>query len=706
MQAQPAAAPAAAPVSEVLGLAMSGSASRAAPLARTLLAADPANYDAALALAILAAAQRNASEARKGLTRAIEIDPDRPEAHVQLALLHWKGARLDDAQSELETAARGRPPSAEAHFRLGDLSRERGRIDEAIGCYRSALRIDPAHGEAHNNLGGLLRERGQADEALAAFREATRLRPTLAAAWFNLGTLLRDRAELDPAIAALRTSISLDAKQADAQYWLGNALMGRGDAGEASEAYRAALRIDAQLLVARWGLTMAQIVPVPVSVAAARDSRAAFGRELDKLAAWCRANRPADGFRAVGAQQPYYLAYQQQSNKELLARYGNLCTELLRPWEKKVGLPAPAHARAGRCKVGIVSAHFQNHSVWNAIVRGWVEHFDRAKIELHLFHVGEHQDAETAFARRRADKFHDGRRDWTLWAKAISESRLDALIYPEVGMDSITAKLAAAHLAPVQLASWGHPETTGLPRSDHFGSAAGMGPPDAALRYTERLAGLPGLGCRSRRFDTAPTPFEPASLGIPKGTRILLCPGMPFKYTPEHDALFIEIARRAAPCRLLFFRSRPEALSVRLEERLRKAFAAEALDFDAHVMFIPWQNQAAFFGLMRAADVFLDSPGFSGFNTAMQAVECGLPIVAFEGAFLRGRFASGILEALDLGECVARTHAAYVEQVVRVAGDHDLRQSLRKRIESRRQPLFEAVANARAMQDFILRVAG
>ena len=46
---------------------------------------------------------------------------------------------------------------------------------------------------------------------------------------------------------------------------------------------------------------------------------------------------------------------------------------------------------------------------------------------------------------------------------------------------------------------------------------------------------------------------------------------------------------------------------------------------------------------MAQADVFLDSPGFSGFNTAMQAVECGLWIVAYEGARLRGRFASGML---------------------------------------------------------------
>ena len=37
--------------------------------------------------------------------------------------------------------------------------------------------------------------------------------------------------------------------------------------------------------------------------------------------------------------------------------------------------------------------------------------------------------------------------------------------------------------------------------------------------------------------------------------------------------------------------------------------------------------------------------GFSGFNTVMQAVECGLPVVTLRGEFLRGRLGSGIKRA-------------------------------------------------------------
>ena len=49
-------------------------------------------------------------------------------------------------------------------------------------------------------------------------------------------------------------------------------------------------------------------------------------------------------------------------------------------------------------------------------------------------------------------------------------------------------------LARVQAATWGHPETTGLPTIDHYLSAEALEPPNSAAHYTERLTILPNLG--------------------------------------------------------------------------------------------------------------------------------------------------------------------------------------------------------------------
>jgi predicted O-linked N-acetylglucosamine transferase (SPINDLY family) len=105
---------------------------------------------------------------------------------------------------------------------------------------------------------------------------------------------------------------------------------------------------------------------------------------------------------------------------------------------------------------------------------------------------------------------------------------------------------------------------------------------------------------------------------------------------------------------------------------------------------------------MRGATVYLDTIGYSGFNTAIQAVECGLPIVTRDGRYLRGRFASGILRRLGLPELVASTEEEYVGLAVRMCKDPDFRERVRGRIEASSHLLFRDTAPVRALEDFLV----
>ena len=75
--------------------------------------------------------------------------------------------------------------------------------------------------------------------------------------------------------------------------------------------------------------------------------------------------------------------------------------------------------------------------------------------------------------------------------------------------------------------------------------------------------------------------------------------------------------------------------------------------------------------------MLLDTIGFSGYNTAVQAIECGLPMVTWEGRFLRGRLASGVLRRMSLTELIVQTKADYVNLAVRLATDRTIRSSHR-----------------------------
>jgi predicted O-linked N-acetylglucosamine transferase (SPINDLY family) len=255
----------------------------------------------------------------------------------------------------------------------------------------------------------------------------------------------------------------------------------------------------------------------------------------------------------------------------------------------------------------------------------------------------------------------------------------------------------------VQAASWGHPQTTGLPTIDAYLSAQALEPPAAESHYTERLVRLAHLGVCIEPSTQASIAPDLAALGLPADAPLLLCPGMPFKYSPAHDRLWIEIARRTPQARLVFFRS---ALAEALAARLKRRFEQEGLTFERHVTFIPFLDRARFLGLMGRASLFLDTVGFSGFNTALQAIECGLPVLTMEGTFLRGRLASGLLRHIGLDELVATDEDGFIGLAVRLASDVAAQQRLRAEISSRRHALFGDAAPLRDLERFLSDAAG
>jgi predicted O-linked N-acetylglucosamine transferase (SPINDLY family) len=288
------------------------------------------------------------------------------------------------------------------------------------------------------------------------------------------------------------------------------------------------------------------------------------------------------------------------------------------------------------------------------------------------------------------------------WAHSIASRGLDILIYPEVGMDVMTVRLASMRLAPIQVAAWGHPETTGLPTIDYYFSAEAFESPASQGCYVEKLIPLANLGCHYLPEDVAQEDLNLADLGIADGSSVFVCPGTPFKYAPDHDRVFVEIARRLEHAQFVFFSFGPvPLLSERLKARLSRSFETAGLDASRHLVFVPWQTKGGFYALMRQADVFLDTIGFSGFNTAMQAVECGLPIVTREGRFMRGRFASAILRRMDLAEIVADSDGKYVEDAVKLASDPKFNAAIRERIRSSRHVLFGDPQPIAAMENFL-----
>ena len=671
---------------------------------RRILVDDTRQFDALHLLGVIEHQKGNYEHAIDLITRAIVQDPTAFPALNNLGLAYRALNELEKARECFKSAIELNDEYAEAHNNLGLLLQTMGRFDEAVGEFKSVILLRPDFAEAHHNLAIALHSDGNPDEAVASYRRALALNPELAEGHFLLARALESQGKTADALAEYQEALLLKPEMAEAHFQLGSILQDQGMLNDALECFSTALSLRPDYVEAYWAYAMSQIALVYGADDDYRTFTRAFSNALEKLEEWFDSERVKDGHKAVGSQQPFFLAYLEQNNRMLLSKYGDLCRRLMAYWQEQQDITVAIPVRDGKLRLGIISAHVHDQSVWTAIVRGWCQHLDADRISLYIFHTGGPKDEETAYAQSRATYFTHGTRGLRQWVDAIIDQKLDAILYPEIGMDPVTARLANLRLAPVQIAAWGHPETSGFPTIDYYLSAEDFEPHDAQENYREKLVALPHLGCAYKSLDVQATDLDFEALGLNPDCPIFICPGTPVKYLPAHDTVFVRIAQELGRCQFVFFNHFKENLSEKLQQRLEAAFLDADMYFSEHSLYLPWLKRSAFFGLMQRADVYLDTIGFSGFNTAMQSIECGLPIVAWEGQFMRGRLASAIVKRMNLLELIAHTEAEYVDIAVRLARDHNYRRSIRKRIAESRDALFDDLVPVRALERFLHRV--
>lgn len=657
-----------------LGLAWStlGDLARAETCFRRAIELQPTLAAAHLNLGMVLDKREQVDEALASYDRAIAQAPRQVDCWVGRGSVLAKLHRLDAALECLDTALGLRGDDALTLTRKASVLLSMERAAEALGCADDALRIEADLVEGHNIRAGALRRLNRHSEAMRCFDRALTLDPTFVDGWCNRGIVAHEI----------------------------------GDTESAVDSYREALAADPKCVRARIRLLGALIPAIPRSSDEASAARAQFDAELGTLEQWFESTNlgEADAFTAA-RQQFFYLSYREESNRALLERYRRASSRQLARLDQASRPSAGARVSCGsspRFKLGFVSAHVYDHSVFNAILRGWLKCLDRSRFELSLFSVGLQRDALTDAAGACVDHVEIGARTMTEWVRSIRARNLDALVYPEIGMEEITLALASLRLAPRQFVAWGHPETSGLPTIDYYLSAEAFEPPNAQDHYTERLVPLPHLGVHVERLAIPPTPVDFGALGIPRTGPVFVCPGVPFKYQPRDDHVLVEIAQRLGTCTFLFFTHDRVELSDKLLARIAAAFRQSNLDPGRYLLAIPWQSQSSFLGLLQQADVYLDTIGFSGFNTMMQAVESRLPCVTYDGQFMRGRLGSGIVRRLGLPELIAATKAQYVEIAVRLGESAAYRAQWRERIRSSEHVLYADMAAVDALSARLL----
>jgi CRISPR-associated protein Csy1 len=360
-------------------------------------------------------------------------------------------------------------------------------------------------------------------------------------------------------------------------------------------------------------------------------------------------------------------------------------------------------ARRARLRIGFASAFFHVGTVGRYFCN-WVTELDRERFEVYVYHLFPGIDEVAAPIERRADSFRSyggSRCRPTVVAPDIRGDELDVLIYPELGMDVTSFALAGLRLAPRQYAAWGHPVTTGHPTIDGFFTCAAMEPDDCEAHYTEPLIKLPGIGTRYLR-PKIPPPVERRELGLPGDPKkLLLCPQSLFKIHPDNDELFARVLADNPEALLILFAGRHPAITDQYMRRLTRACERHGLAIRERTRVLPSLPHAGFLAVNLACDAMLDTLHWSGGNTSLDALACGLPMVTLPGAYMRGRQSAGMLSLLGVTELIARDKDDYVRIAARLIREPAWRRALAERITAAQDRLFDASEAIDRLQEFL-----
>ncbi len=607
--------------------------------------------------------------------QAIALQPNLVQAHNNLGDVLQKQARLDDAIKAYQQVIKIQPEYPYAYHNLGYIFQQKGQLEESIQAYQQALNIKYDLALTHNNLANIFKKLNKFDEAIKSYQEAIKFQPDLNAIHYNLGATFKQNCKLESAIGA----------------------------------FEQALKITPDYAPAKLGICISQLPIIYSSADEIESSRNQYQQHLQNLAEsyqLLNQEERAKSSEAVGTLQPFYLAYQGLNDQNLQRMYGQMICQIMssRYPQFSERLVIPNLDKNEKVRIGIISGFFYNHSNWKIPIKGWVENLDKNEFELIGYHTGITKDSSTIAAAKVFDKFVQGVRSIEQWCEAITEDKLHILIFPEFGMEPMTVKLGCLRLAPIQMTSWGHPDTSGLPTIDYYLSSDLMELANAQEHYTEKLVRLPNLSIHYTPLAIQPAATKKPDIGLKEDEILFWCCQSLYKYLPNHDDVFPLIAKEVENSKFVFIKHESEEVTEIFRQRLSHAFEKLGLDYQNHCLFVPRMKSRAFAGMTALADVFLDSIGWSGCNSTLESIAHNIPVVTLPGELMRGRHSLAIMKMMGIEETTALNKEEYVKIAIRLGKDVEYRQYISQQIAENKHKLYSDLKPVKALEDFLLQL--
>ena len=616
--------------------------------------------------------QKKLDKAIINYKKSIKINPHYAEGHNNLGNALYMLKKFNESIDSYQRAVKIKPDFAEAHNNLGVSFNEIGKLNESVISHQRAIQIKSDYAEAYNNLGIAFRMLNKINESIDNYQRAIEIKPDYVEAYNNLGNILQSIDKIDEAILNYVKAIKINPNFAETYNYMGNLLRQIGKVKEAQKYFKKLINLKPDDIEHKINSALS-MPPVVQSAEEINYYRSEYEKGLESLKKYKFIKEKPANFINLHF---FHLAYHTKNNLEIMNKTSASFRKII-PSINYVSKNIKKLKKQKKIKIGFISEFLTKHTI-GKLFGGLIKNIDRKKFDVIIFHTSKTKNSLIKNEiDQSANKIVNLDSKIKEQQQQVEKESLDIVFYPDIGMSPTTYFLAFSRLAPVQIVSWGHPETTGIDTIDYFLSSTLLETDNIVKKYSEKLICLSQFPLYYKPPQNLGLLKNRIHLALPEKNRLYGCPQSLFKLHPDFDGILAKILEQDLESYIVFIGG--ENKHKFWVESLKKRWSKNFPILNKRVLFTKRLSLVEFISLCNCVDVLLDPIYFGGGNTFLESMMVGTPTVTMPGTHLKANITAAAYKQMKISNPpIVKNSKEYVKLAVELAKNQKKNHALRE----------------------------
>lgn len=723
-------------------------------------------------LALVESELGNYTATAQVLRELVQLDPSNFDAWKQLGEVLLDKVSPIQASEVLTQAVQLFPNNHQIHFLLGVSLHHQEKLNEAITAYFRANELNSSFMPTIANIAAALQSLGRAQDAMKYYEIAIPALPNDAGLINNYGALLGTMGKKEEEVVWLKRALAIDPLLEPALVNLGGHYQDDGLLEEARHYFSQAIPVTPNPGLLQMRMLML-LSPVHSSWESMVEERIMFESNLEKIKLLPR-EHVTDGKHALDTTLDrihFYVQYHGINDRSVqekvsqsydyfvddINQMSDRCTSSgpggsgsISSLQSHMGSGLPlmssssssssrSSSREGsegsassssnsyqsKARIGFLSKFFGLFEPHGLLLDGVMKYLPREHFRVIVLPVARTDTKPLSpTVKSASDEVHEVSLTYQHALYMIKSLNLDVLVFADTMSEPMTHFLARNRLAPIQMAFWGNPITSGSVHIDYFVSADVMEHPYRTRLsseqdpYSEQVVLLNGQGiwyerplgvdlelqragmsqhfARSRNFTRAEFGFEDKWF-------IFLLPQSVFKIHPLYDEVLAEILSQNPTAHLVVTGGRQKTWTKVYLHRLQGAMNAKdractgsggtnnsnCNTIQNRLHLLERVSSEKFGGLLEIADAVLHPFPFDGSKTSADALQAHKPLVTLPSDMLKGRMGAAFMRTMNIPELVATDTSDYIRIATRLCQSREFYNLMKQTIAERVHLIWE-----------------